>query len=454
MDNKLTDLDALILTVRNPLSRSYIDEAVRAYRAGSYKAAIVSLWVAVTFDIISKVRELADDNDAAAMAFVTTFDANVAANNIAKLLEIEGSLLEDAEQRFAFLDAIGRRHFERLKQDRNLCAHPAFNAEGSLFMPEPELVRLYIVEAVRNLLSQRPMQGKTIITLFDRDFRGAAFPEQAEQIPRFVENRYLANARKVVLASFAQVLAKALLKAAPDGWENKLALLPHVLLAVKLHDGAIWNATVLPNLVGLVEAADHDRLPNAFQLLRVFPDLQAALPPAALDRLRACIQNHPVDGLDLRAFEAAAIPAFEADSLAKFEACERSVQGAILARFPLPLFWPAAMNRLANARSYRGAEALFTEFAVPFETIANTDHLAQLLGIVMDNDQIDYAAGIPVPLAAFAQSVAERHVIQFGQVEPFIAHLDERNRRVSYEELIEVLKDSGIALPDAPENPG
>lgn len=56
MDNKLTDLDALILTVRNPLSRGYIDEAVRAYRAGSYKAAIVSLWVAVTFDIISKVR--------------------------------------------------------------------------------------------------------------------------------------------------------------------------------------------------------------------------------------------------------------------------------------------------------------------------------------------------------------------------------------------------------------
>lgn len=451
MDNKLTDLDALILTVRNPLSRSYIDEAVRAYRAGSYKAAIVSLWVAVTFDIISKVRELADDNDAAAMAFVATFDANVAANNTAKLLEIEGSLLEEAEQRFSFLDAIGRRHFERLKQDRNLCAHPAFNAEGSLFSPEPELVRLYIVEAVRNLLSQRPMQGKTIIALFDRDFRGTAFPEKAEQIPRFVDNRYLANARTVVQASFAQVLAKAMLKAAPDGWETKLPLLPHVLLAIKLHDGAIWNATILPNLVTLIEASDHDRLPNAFQLLRLFPDLQAALPPAAIARLRACIQNQPLDGFDLRAFEAAAIPAFEADAIEKFEACERAIQSAVLARFPLPVFWPAAMDRLANAGSYRGAEALFTEFAVPFETVASADNLSQLLGIVMDNGQIEYAAGIPEPLAAFAQSVAERHAIHIGHVEAFIAHLDEHNRRMSYEELMDVLQAAGVPLPNAPE---
>ena len=209
--------------------------------------------------------------------------------------------------------------------------------------------------------------------------------------------------------------------------------------------------TVLPNLVTLVEAADHDRLPNAFQLLRVFPDLQAALPPAAVDRLRACVQNNPVDGSDLRAFEATAIPVFEADAVEKFMACERAVQSAILARFADPAFWPAAMDRLANAGSFRGAEALFTEFAVPFEAVANADHLSQLLGVIMDNGQIEYAGGIPVPLAAFAQSVAERHIIHPDQAMAFIAHLDERNRRASYEELIEVFEKAGVALPNAPE---
>lgn len=450
MDNKLTDLDALILTVRNPLSRSYIDEAVRAYRAGSYKAAIVAIWVAVSFDIIGKIRELADDNDPAASAFVTAFDNNVTANNVTKLLEIEGNLLEEAELRFFFLDSVSRRHFERLKQDRNLCAHPAFNAEGSLFMPEPELVRLYIVEAVRNLLSQRPVQGKTIITMFDRDFKGTTFPQRAEQIPRFVENRYLANTRRVVLASFAQVLAKALLKAAPAGWELKLALLPYALQAVKQHDAEIWTATVLPNLITLVESADDAHLPNAFQLLSAFPDLLAALPEPAFARLRASIENLEPDGADLRAFEAATIPTFEVEAVAKFEQCPRAVQGTILSRYPCLPYWPTAKATLEAAGSYRGAEALFAEYAEPFRSVATAVHLSELLDVVRSNGQISYAAGVPTPLAAFAQSVAERHIIQPGPVAAFIAYLDEHNRRPGYDELIEVLEQAGVPIPPPP----
>jgi hypothetical protein len=46
---KLTDLDELILNVRDKTSRSYISEAVNAYRGSAYRAAIVATWIAVSY---------------------------------------------------------------------------------------------------------------------------------------------------------------------------------------------------------------------------------------------------------------------------------------------------------------------------------------------------------------------------------------------------------------------
>src|SRR4051812_7885178 len=62
----LTDLDELILTVRDRNSRAYISEAVATYRARAYRAAIMSTWAAVAYDIIAKIRELAAQGDGAA----------------------------------------------------------------------------------------------------------------------------------------------------------------------------------------------------------------------------------------------------------------------------------------------------------------------------------------------------------------------------------------------------
>ncbi|MBD2609761.1 MAG: hypothetical protein RMY62_004475 [Nostoc sp. ZfuVER08] len=65
---RLTDLDELVLTIRDKSSRSYILEAVNAYRGGAYRAAIVATWIAVSYDIIAKIRELASQSDRQASA--------------------------------------------------------------------------------------------------------------------------------------------------------------------------------------------------------------------------------------------------------------------------------------------------------------------------------------------------------------------------------------------------
>lgn len=58
-DVNLTDLDELAQKVRDEQSRIYIVEAINAYRGGAYRAAIVATWIAVVYDIIAKLRELA-----------------------------------------------------------------------------------------------------------------------------------------------------------------------------------------------------------------------------------------------------------------------------------------------------------------------------------------------------------------------------------------------------------
>jgi len=449
MDSRLTDLDALALTVRNPLTKDYIDEAVKAYRAGSYKAAIVAIWVAVTFDVIAKVRELAGQGDGQAMAFVNAWDTNVAANNIDKLLTMERDLLGKAETDFGFIDSIARRHFERLQADRHLCAHPAFTSEGELFSPDPELVRLYLVEAIRNLLSQRPVQGRTLLTLFDTEFKSLAFPTQPIAITRFVRERYLMHARRGAVAAMATVLGKAMLRAAPPGWEPKIGLLPHALQAVREVDRDMWTNTVVPALVDLIDSADDQHIPNSYALIAKFAELHAALPGPTLEKLSAYLENLvPVEG-DVRAFDAVGLPRFKDLMVAKFTDSDEAVQGAVLTRLAVPAFWPAALAKFSGAGSYRGAEAWFERYVAPFQDTATLAQMDEVFAVVGANGQIYHAADVPFQLSDFVGRVGRRAPLTASNLAALVAITDDgpRNRRVHFRPVFEIFENAGLVPP-------
>ncbi len=449
MDGRLTDLDALSLTVRNPLTRDYIDEAVKAYRAGSSKAAIVAIWVAVTFDIIAKIRELAGQGDAQAAAFVNAWDTNVQANNIDKLLAMERDLLAKAEVDFGFIDSIARRHFERLQADRHLCAHPAFTSEGELFSPEPELVRLYLVEAIRNLLSQRPVQGRTLLALFDIEFRSLAFPTQPVAITRFVRDRYLQHARRGVPATLAAVLGKAMLRAPPPGWEAKIGLLPPALQAVREVDRAAWLDTVVPTLVNLIDTADDGHIPNSYALLAAFTELQAALPGPTFEKLAAYLENLVPGEADVRPFDAVRLPRFRDLMVDKFNACGEVVQGAVLTRLAAPEFWPTALAVFSGAGSYRGAEARFERYIAPYQDSATPAQMEQVFAAVGANDQIYHAAEVPFQLSDFVGRVGRREPLSAQSLAALVDMTDDgpRNRRAHFRPVFEVFETEGLVAP-------
>ena len=214
----LNDLDELVLTVRDLNTREYIGEALAAYRSRAYRSAIMGTWIAVVYDIISKIRELAVLGDPAAVAFVAKLDAAIAQTStnyvqaVQQLQSIESNLLTIALADFEFITAQDYSDLERLKIDRNLCAHPAFVTETALFQPSPEQVRTHIVHAIEHLLQHPPTQGKIALARLKSDLLQPSFPTDQKTVTEFMEQRYLKYAKRTFLEHLVTVLLKVIIK--------------------------------------------------------------------------------------------------------------------------------------------------------------------------------------------------------------------------------------------------
>lgn len=196
MATTLTDLDDLALTVRDRNSRSYIAEAITAYRAGAFRSAIISAWIAVCYDLYVKIRELAGQGDREAKAFAAELDAAIEQHSrgeegaVARLQKIENGLLDKAYDEFEFLSRQEHTDLKRLKEDRNLCAHPAFTKQDLLYQPSPEQVRTYIAHAVTHLLQHPPVQGKNALARLKQDLLQASFPQEDAAVSAFMRHKY------------------------------------------------------------------------------------------------------------------------------------------------------------------------------------------------------------------------------------------------------------------------
>lgn len=250
------------------LARSYILEAIDAYRGGAYRSSIVSTWIAVSFDIISKIRELSNQGDPMAQAFINTLDQAIAAKQIRQLQNIEEDLLKTATVDFEFLSDQEQVDLARLKDDRNLCAHPAFVAEEMLFEPEPERVRMHMVRVVKHLLQHQPVQGKSAIERVVRDIKTTSFPPTLDAACIFLNSRYLNRAKKSLVENLIFLLLKAILRGdlpdLPLTYSRQMIL---TLQAISVRHPDIYEERMKAKLLTIVESLEEARLPNTFRLL-------------------------------------------------------------------------------------------------------------------------------------------------------------------------------------------
>lgn len=207
----ITDLDLLVSQVLNPNSRQYALEAIACFRAGSYRAAILSTWVALTYDLIHKIRDIASIEGGSAQLFIETFDTNVENETLDKLLKVEREILKVAKD----FELISNREFyelEKLRSDRHRCAHPSFSSEDDLFQPSPEQVRFNLVNALSFVLTQKPIQGKKAIERIIGFTKSANFPEDYQEAKKLLESQYFRNTKQTIIFNVCKILIKELIR--------------------------------------------------------------------------------------------------------------------------------------------------------------------------------------------------------------------------------------------------
>jgi hypothetical protein len=141
----LIDLDELVATCRTDEARHYVSEAVACYNVGAFRACIVAAWIAVVFDLLDKIRELALGGDAEAQRItneVAALQPRTEAGDtgaIRRTLEIEREILNIANDKFGFFEGQQLVDLRRLYDDRNRCAHPTYKGIDQPYSPSAEL---------------------------------------------------------------------------------------------------------------------------------------------------------------------------------------------------------------------------------------------------------------------------------------------------------------------------
>lgn len=437
----LSDLDELVLRCREANSRQYIRESVASYRAGATRASIVTTWVAVVLDIVSKLHELDLAGDKQAHQQIQQLDKWYKNGAVANLLDFERNVLDDARDKYDLLTHTEHAELLRLRNDRNRCAHPSMLTSGEIYSPPAELARYHIANAVTMLLSRPPLQGKAAFERIWREIESAYFPFRPDAARRHLESGPLGSARPTLIRDLVKALTKAvLLDPVPDFYESTLGAvsllmkgmdvdqdedelrlrelndkkiqLPDKQLAalsaiIEMHrevaEGTLQQ--VLPGLVARVEDDEWERVLHYVESIPVAWDF---LSQAFQEKARSFIKMSSGRTRDHGLSAALAIPQLHSVALSEIEFISSfSICHGLMhdhpEQVPIEALVSESLRRFCNSWNYKAADwnmNLLILNAVPYLSL---DQQRIVLTTFADNHQIWGSPRLPTMLIEFLQ---------------------------------------------------
>lgn len=391
---RVRDLGELVAGTWSREVRPLIEEALRCYNAGAYRAAIVACWTAVCADVMEKALYLDEEGTGSAKELAGLIrqarQADLSTGGVKAAQRIEDSLLGSAET-LELVDSIGRRQLERLREDRNLCAHPSLAPVGGYFQPTSEEARQHLATVVDVLLGHPPVQGRPALERLLNYLVSSGFSGN----PTLLVDTFLGSTQSSTRRHIADLVAKhALLEldAPPDvpvtadELAGRAATCARAFAAVdrELILSALKKATERlppedgPRLLrALGRLGDHevfwasidDRLRNAMA--------------AALDAATETDLPDGVLGLASSPLARAYLPSLPE----RFAASSARQKATAMGAHPSPEFAPYVAGLLRDAGSYRGAEQLCANGVLPMGRYLSQEHLEEVLDAWLGNDQ-------------------------------------------------------------------
>jgi hypothetical protein len=303
MQNQLADLEELLHSIKDESVRAYAKEAVVCYQNAAYRSAIVSIWVAVVFDLVKKIEYLAEQfSDIAAKRCLDEIE--LIRNNPKNISTWEEQIVEKAQNDLKLITHTEKAHLIRIRADRHLCAHPAMDREEKLFQPCPELVRNHIRVAIEALLSNPPIMGKAASDLFIQEIRGAYFPNDLEGIGKTLEKRILIGVGPYILDLFKVSLKNVLINnpdyEVSDDLINKYSL-AFVYLTKKYETE--FNQYPSDTFDKIFRRATEDRFSHLLNLIMSVPSLYRLLPDDVKQKFKVfLLKENPIEAVALPYF--------------------------------------------------------------------------------------------------------------------------------------------------------
>jgi len=293
----LSNLDEMLQQVRNNHSKNYLNEAIASYRTGAYRASLITTWIAVCVDIIEKIRELSLAEDPVAKQIEQRLD-NIVPNDPASMLAFERDLLDLACDELQLISTIEKSHLERLKNDRNVCAHPTFSEDGNQFSPQAELSLSYIVQAANYLLVHPPVKGKVVIQRLFELINEPSFPVDEEKAFTLLSSENnLGRVRESSVRNLSVILLKRVFR---DETRLPIKLLYQItasLGAISRLYPKIYQNVIESKLGPMLSEATDGQLKRVFPFLISRNDVWNKIDGADKVRIDGLIDSMSVDDL-------------------------------------------------------------------------------------------------------------------------------------------------------------
>lgn len=147
----MLDLDEMVISIKNTQVKKYLDEAIKSYKVGNYRSAIITSWIGAMFDLVEKFQMLIRDKEPTAIAQWKNIEPKIKAHE-----NWETNLINAAKSA-DMISPYELETLEKLREIRNKYAHPSFDEVGILFDPTPEEVR-YFIRTLFDLILSQPAQ--------------------------------------------------------------------------------------------------------------------------------------------------------------------------------------------------------------------------------------------------------------------------------------------------------
>lgn len=315
--SQLADLESLLLGIPDESIRAYAREAVASYSVGAYRSAIVSIWIAVVYDLYQKFRHLDEQfGDLAAKKCLKEIE-DIRNNPDRKQVSAwERTILDKAFNGVKMLTSTEYEHLNRIQQDRHRCAHPVLDSEGFLFQPSPELARSHIRTAIESLLSQPAIIGKPAGDALIRDVEGQYFPDELESIKNALFSRHFLLSSDKYRENLFKLILKKSLFLEPD---NSLIFRRYTMIFACFIEEfrANFEALDRTNITKILEKTKDERFSALALLISVEDSLWKETPSIIQEKFKAFLKQN--ENEKFKVYVISVFPEFEDELLINYK---------------------------------------------------------------------------------------------------------------------------------------